>query len=67
MDSVLNKNWFTLTLVQQMVNIGNEVKRADRFDTDSKKTTKESIFSTVPKSKSINISARIFICCKHYS
>ena len=37
MDSFLNKNWFTLTLVQQMVNIGNEVKRAVRFDSDSKK------------------------------
>lgn len=31
MDSVLNEKWFELTLVQQMVNIGNEVKRALKF------------------------------------
>lgn len=37
MDSVLNEKWFELTLVQQMVNIGNEVKRALRFDLDSNK------------------------------
>ncbi len=28
MDSVLSEKWFKLSLVQQMVNIGNEVKRA---------------------------------------
>lgn len=31
MDSVLNEKWFELSLVQQMINIGNEVKRALRF------------------------------------
>ena len=34
MDSVLNEKWFELSLVQQMVNIGNEVKRALRFSSD---------------------------------
>ena len=33
MDSVLDR-WFELSLVSQMVNIGNEVKRAVRFDSD---------------------------------
>lgn len=37
MDSVLNEKWFELSLVQQMVNIGNEVKRALRFSSDSDK------------------------------
>ncbi|MDE7222591.1 MAG: hypothetical protein K2O34_02275 [Acetatifactor sp.] len=37
MDSVLIERWFAMTLVQQMVNIGNEVKRAVRFDTSSDK------------------------------
>ena len=37
MDSVLNETWFELSLVQQMVNIGNEVKRALRFDSDPDK------------------------------
>lgn len=34
MDSVLNEKWFELSLVQQMINIGNEVKRALRFSSD---------------------------------
>lgn len=34
MDSVLNEGWFQLSLVQQMVNIGNEVKRALKFSSD---------------------------------
>jgi hypothetical protein len=37
MDSVLNERWFSLSLVEQMINIGNEVKRAIRFDSDEKK------------------------------
>jgi hypothetical protein len=37
MDSVLNERWFALSLVEQMINIGNEVKRAVRFDADEKK------------------------------
>ena len=38
MDKVLDNRWFTLTLAQQMVNIGNEVKRAMRFnDRDDKR------------------------------
>ena len=37
MDSVLNNKWFGLSLVQQMVNIGNEVKRALRFSSDPDK------------------------------
>lgn len=36
MDSVLDR-WFELSLVSQMVNIGNEVKRAVRFDADKAK------------------------------
>ncbi|MCM1174599.1 MAG: hypothetical protein NC341_06045 [Blautia sp.] len=39
MDSVLDERWFALSLVEQMVNIGNEVKRAVRFDADKKKKT----------------------------
>lgn len=35
MDRVLREQWFSLTLVQQMMNIGNEVKRAMRFDEGS--------------------------------
>lgn len=34
MDSVLNEKWFELSLVQQMINIGNEVKRALKFSAD---------------------------------
>lgn len=34
MDSVLNEKWFELSLVQQMVNIGNEVKRALKCSSD---------------------------------
>lgn len=34
MDSVLNDKWFELSLVQQMINIGNEVKRALKFSSD---------------------------------
>ncbi|MCM1107250.1 MAG: hypothetical protein NC355_09945 [Blautia sp.] len=37
MDSVLNETWFELSLVQQMINIGNEVKRGLKFDSDSDK------------------------------
>lgn len=37
MDSVLSEKWFKLSLVQQMVNIGNEVKRALRFSSDPDK------------------------------
>ena len=32
MDSDLKDNWFKLSLPEQIVNIGNEVKRAVRFD-----------------------------------
>jgi hypothetical protein len=40
MDSVLlDEKWFTLSLVEQMINIGNEVKRAIRFDADEGKKT----------------------------
>lgn len=37
MDSVLNDKWFELSLVQQMVNIGNEVKRALKYSSDANK------------------------------
>lgn len=37
MDSVLDEKWFSLSLVQQMINIGNEVKRAVRFDSNTDK------------------------------
>ncbi|MCM1184344.1 MAG: hypothetical protein NC337_13315 [Roseburia sp.] len=37
MDSVLNEKWFELSLVQQMINIGNEVKRGLKYDLDSSK------------------------------
>ena len=37
MDSVLREKWFALSLVQQMVNIGNEVKRGLKFDSDPEK------------------------------
>ena len=37
MDSVLNNKWFELSLVQQMVNIGNEVKRALKCSSDPDK------------------------------
>ncbi len=37
MDSVLSEKWFQLSLVQQMVNIGNEVKRALKFSSDPDK------------------------------
>ncbi len=32
MDLHLNDKWFAMSLVEQMINIGNEVKRAVRFD-----------------------------------
>ncbi len=32
MDPVIKDRWFSLPLVEQMMNIGNEVKRAIRFD-----------------------------------
>lgn len=37
MDTVLREKWFQLSLVQQMINIGNEVKRALRFSSDPNK------------------------------
>lgn len=37
MDSVLNEQWFSLSLPEQMVNIGNEVKRAVKFDANTEK------------------------------
>ena len=37
MDSVLREKWFELSLVQQMVNIGNEVKRGLKFESDPDK------------------------------
>ncbi len=37
MDSVLEERWFAMSLVQQMLNIGNEVKRAVKFDANSDK------------------------------
>ncbi|MBD5458424.1 MAG: hypothetical protein HDR27_07640 [Lachnospiraceae bacterium] len=39
MDSVLIERWFAMSLIEQMINIGNEVKRAVRFDSDEKKKT----------------------------
>ena len=39
MDSVLSDSWFAMALVQQMINIGNEVKRAVRFDANMGKKT----------------------------
>ncbi len=37
MDTVLKEKWFALSLAQQMVNIGNEVKRGLKFDSDPEK------------------------------
>jgi hypothetical protein len=37
MDSILRERWFSMSLVEQMINIGNEVKRAVRFDSDDNK------------------------------
>lgn len=37
MDPILSEKWFTLSLVQQMINIGNEVKRALRFRLEPEK------------------------------
>lgn len=37
MDTAIKERWFDLSLPEQMVNIGNEVKRAVRFDKDSDK------------------------------
>lgn len=34
MDSVIREGWYQLSLPEQMLNIGNEVKRAVRFDKD---------------------------------
>lgn len=34
MDSVLKEKWFDLSLVQQMINIGNEVKRGLKCSSD---------------------------------
>lgn len=37
MDPVLKDSWFRLSLPEQMVNIGNEVKHAVRFDSNAEK------------------------------
>lgn len=37
MDSILSEKWFQLSLVEQMLNIGNEVKRALRSSSESDK------------------------------
>ena len=37
MEPVIRERWFDLSLPEQMVNIGNEVKRAVRFDEDNQK------------------------------
>lgn len=37
MDTAVKERWFSLSLSEQMVNIGSEVKRAVRFDKDSGK------------------------------
>lgn len=37
MNSVVKESWFRLSLPEQMVNIGNEVKRAVRFDSNAEK------------------------------
>ena len=37
MDTAIKEGWYKLTLPEQMVNIGNEVKRAIRFDGNSEK------------------------------
>lgn len=37
MDSILKEKWFELSLAQQMVNIGNEVKRGLKFYSDPNK------------------------------
>ena len=37
MDSVLKEKWFALSLAQQMINIGNEVKRGLKFESDPDK------------------------------
>lgn len=37
MDSVLREKWFDLSLVEQMLNIGNEVKRGLKFYSDPDK------------------------------
>lgn len=42
-NTILKDSWFKLSLVEQMVNIGNEVKRAIRFDSD--KTKKDSFLN----------------------
>lgn len=39
MDLQLEGKWFSMSLVEQMINIGNEVKRAVRFDSDKDKKT----------------------------
>lgn len=38
MDSILKEKWFELSLVQQMINIGNEVKRALKFSSNQDKS-----------------------------
>ena len=37
MEPVIRERWFDLSRPEQMVNIGNEVKRAVRFDKDNQK------------------------------
>jgi len=37
MDTTMIESWYKLSLPEQMINIGNEVKRAVRFDKDIEK------------------------------
>lgn len=37
MDTAVRERWFDLSLLEQMANLGNEVKRAVRFGKDSEK------------------------------
>lgn len=39
MDLHVEDGWFAMSLVEQMINIGNEVKRAVRFDTNKDRKT----------------------------
>ena len=70
MDRILDKNietsWFSLSLPAQMVNIGNEVKRAFRFSDLKKQNTflDKAIFYTELTSKdekNSNVSKEILI------
>lgn len=65
MDSVLREKWFDMTLVQQMVNIGNEVKRGLKFSSDPDKK-----ICFLKKQYSIlNLQwkiAKMHTCCRNY-